>query len=285
MTNFNEAPQSNPAPPAPEKALYPPPQEAFLVMVGTLVISLLGGALLAQIDRIGVILTEALFIVPPIFYLKRKGYSIRRCLRWNRIKPSVLISTILVGIALIVLLDEADRLVSLIFPMPEELQKLLNNLFELKTWSDYLIIGAGAVVIAAFCEESLFRGFLQVSLEANTTVNRGVLFSALIFALAHFNPWWLMQILLLGVFLGFVSWRSNSSIPGMVVHGLNNGLSLLAGGSTTGAAWAWYNKGEHVSPAILVAAGALLFVGLKFFLRVTQEPLIEESLPDESSAA
>jgi membrane protease YdiL (CAAX protease family) len=141
----------------------------------------------------------------------------------------------------------------------------------LETWSDYLLAGLGVVVAAAICEESLFRGFIQVSLEAHGPVTRGVLFSSLLFALAHFNPWWMVQILILGVFLGFLSWRSNSSIPGMLIHGMNNGLVLYSGGSLTGSAWAWYNMGDHVSPMILIAALAMLFLGIKLFVKWTDE--------------
>lgn len=253
----------------------------FITLAATLII----GLATASLGKIGLFTSEILFLIPPLIYLQRKGFNVRRCLRWNGVSLKVLISTLIIGLALVILLDEMDRVVSIFFPMPEELQKALTGLFALDTWSDYLVVGLGVVVIAAVCEESLFRGFMQVSFEAHGNVTRAVLFSALLFALAHFNPWWMMQILILGVFLGFISWRSASSLPGMVIHGLNNGLALAAGGDTTGTGWGWYNTGRHVTPAVLIGAVALLFLGFKMFIRSTEDSFPKDVIPDEAPAA
>lgn len=242
-----------------------------MVLMIALAAALIAGVALVKVEKIGVVLTEILFLVPPLIYLRRKGYHVASGLRWNRISVSVIFATLLIGLSLTILLDEVDRVMAMFFPMPEELQGNLMGFFELKIWSDYLLAGLGIVVAAAICEESLFRGFIQISLEAHGPVTRAVLFSSLLFALAHFNPWWMVQILILGVFLGFLSWRSNSSIPGMLIHGLNNGLALYSGGSLTGSSWIWYNMGEHVSPMILIASLALLFLGMKLFVRWTEE--------------
>ena len=272
MPNNLEPTQPSPASPEQSpRSPYPPPQEAFLVLMISLVAALIAGVALLKIEKIGVILTELLFLVPPLIYLRRKGYNFSAGLRWNRISVSVIFASILIGLSLTVLLDEVDRLIAMFFPMPEELQNNLMGFLTLETWSDYLLAGLGVVVAAAICEESLFRGFIQVSLEAHGPVTRAVLFSSLLFAMAHFNPWWMVQILILGVFLGFLSWRSNSSIPGMFIHGINNGLALYSGGSLTGSPWVWYNMGDHVSPMILIAALAMLFLGMKLFVKWTDE--------------
>jgi uncharacterized protein len=271
--------------PAPPQPLYPPPGEAFLVLVTALVATIMIGVSTAAMGRVGLFLSEIFFLVPPLFYLKRRGFEIKRCLRWNSVPVTVLISTILIGLALVILLDELDRVMSLVFPMPDDLQKALTGFFALNTWQDYLIVGFGVVVIAAVCEESLFRGFMQLSFEAHGNVTRAVLITALFFAVAHFNPWWMVQILILGVVLGFISWRSGSSFPGMIVHGLNNALALAVGGDTTGSKWGWYNTGHHVSPTILVAAGTMLFLGFKFFLRSTENSFQEDIVPVETPTA
>lgn len=255
---------------------YPPPNEAFWVLVIALVGALIGGASLANLGKPGLFASELIFLLPPLVYLQVKGYNIKRCLRWNQVNLTVLIATVIIGLSLIVLLDEVDRLVNMIYPMPEELQKILTDFLKLKTFTDYLVVGLGVVLAAAICEESLFRGFLQVSFEAYGSVTRAVLLGSLLFALAHFNPWWMIQILILGVFLGFVSWRSNSAIPGMLIHGMNNGLALLTGGALEGEKWVWYNAGDHVSPSVLITALALLFLGLKYFLRITEFSFADE---------
>jgi uncharacterized protein len=276
----------SPSPPKePPKPLYPPTGEAFLVLITALAATIMIGVSTGAMGRVGLFLSEIFFLVPPIFYLHRRGFEIKRCLRWNSVPLTVFISTILIGIALVIILDELDRVMGIVFPMPVDLQKALTGFFALHTWKDYLIVGFGVVVIAAVCEESLFRGFMQVSFEAHGNVTRAVLITSLFFAVAHFNPWWMVQILILGVVLGFISWRSGSSFPGMMIHGINNALALAAGGDTTGSKWAWYNTGNHVSPAVLVGAGTMLFLGFKFFLRSTENTFIEDIISDETPAA
>jgi len=260
-----------------QRSIYPPPNEAFLILFVALAATLTIGIALAKVGRSGIFLSELLFIIPPLIYLRIKKYPIRQIFRWNGVSIWVILATFLIGVALIILLDEVDRMMNMYFPMPAELQTSLNDFLKLDGWTDFMLVGFGVIFAAAICEESLFRGFLQSSLEANGSINRAVLFGALLFALAHFNPWWMVQILLLGVFLGFISWRANSTIPSMIIHGMNNGLALLSGGFDFDAKLKWYQWGKHVSPAVLIAAAALLFIGFKAFLRFSEETQIQET--------
>ena len=43
----------------------------------------------------------------------------------------------------------------------------------------------------------------------------------------HFNPFWTIQIYLLGVVLGFLSWKTKSVIPSILLHSLNNGSAYI----------------------------------------------------------
>ncbi len=253
-----------------KRSYYPPPNEAFWVLVAAVVFVLSLGPFLINFGKIGAVLMELLFILPPLIYLRVKGYSVKQCFRWNSISIELVFSTLLLGLSLIILLDEIDRIFNMFFPMPVEALELLSEFLIIETFSDYLILLLGAVILAAVCEESLFRGFIQLSMEAYGSVTKAVLFSALLFALAHFNPWWLVQILILGVFLGFVSWRANSVLPAMLIHGVNNALALWMGNTSNETEWSWYSSGGHLLPSVLIAAAAGLFLGIKLFLRQTE---------------
>ena len=41
------------------------------------------------------------------------------------------------------------------------------------------------------------------------------------------NPYWFIQIYILGVFLGFLAWKTKSIIAPLILHGLNNFIALL----------------------------------------------------------
>ena len=47
-------------------------------------------------------------------------------------------------------------------------------------------------------------------------ITKAVLVTSLFFAMIHFNPYWTIQIYLLGVILGFLSWKTKSVIPSII---------------------------------------------------------------------
>lgn len=87
------------------------------------------------------------------------------------------------------------------------------------------------VAIAVFpgiCEEVFFRGFLlrHLSRIAPTTV--AVLLSSLLFAGFHLDPVHILGVVPLGLWLGFITIRSQSLFPAILAHATNNFVSVLA---------------------------------------------------------
>ena len=119
------------------------------------------------------------------------------------------------------------------------------------------------VVMAPIGEEVVFRGFLQKFLEEYwKDITRAVLVTSLFFAMIHFNPYWTIQIYLLGVILGFLSWRTNSIIPSIILHSMNNGIAFIltvVDESNLGI----YLWNENVSPLFIAVAIYLIYSGLK----------------------
>lgn len=76
-------------------------------------------------------------------------------------------------------------------------------------------------------EELGFRGFILRCLEKNMSVPTAVVISSLLFGLLHFNVLQGVGATLLGVYLGFVTWRTGSVVPAMVAHAANNFLSSI----------------------------------------------------------
>jgi hypothetical protein len=56
--------------------------------------------------------------------------------------------------------------------------------------------------------------------------HQAILWSALAWSLMHGLVWGFLPLLAFGVGLGYLRERSNSVIPGMLVHALYNGLAL-----------------------------------------------------------
>ncbi|MBN2424398.1 MAG: CPBP family intramembrane metalloprotease [Calditrichaceae bacterium] len=204
------------------------------------------------------IFAGSLFFIIPYFYGRSRQYEVKELFRLNPVPYETLIISVLFGLSLSVLGDELDRLIALIIPVPDWLKEQLKPL-EATNFIEWTLVILGAVIVASVSEEGLFRGFFQVTLEKKGDVTRAVTLSAITWTLVHANPYWAIQIFVTGVFIGFLSWRTNSIYPPIIVHALNNIIALLYLNAATETPIEWYEWHGHVSPLILLPAAAILY--------------------------
>ena len=81
----------------------------------------------------------------------------------------------------------------------------------------------------AICEEVLFRGYIQRQAERSLGVWGGILFSGIIFGLYHLRLTQAIPLSMLGIFMAWLTWRTRSLWPAILVHFLNNGLAAVLG--------------------------------------------------------
>ncbi|HEY0753684.1 MAG TPA: type II CAAX endopeptidase family protein [Ktedonobacteraceae bacterium] len=86
---------------------------------------------------------------------------------------------------------------------------------------------AGSVLIAPFCEEIFFRGFVFPGLLRDLSPLWAVLVSSALFAVAHADPGSFIPLFLIGLALGFLRWRTGSTWASMSLHILNNLLASV----------------------------------------------------------
>lgn len=84
-----------------------------------------------------------------------------------------------------------------------------------------------AVVIAPFCEEVFFRGFVFPGLRRGMSLGWAILISSLLFAVAHADPGSFPVLLVIGLALAILRWRTRSLWPCILLHMLNNGVAAL----------------------------------------------------------
>ena len=104
-----------------------------------------------------------------------------------------------------------------------------------RDWRSVAIVAVSAVVVAPVAEEFLFRRVLQGWLEKAAGGAAAIAVSSLAFGLAHLGhglAW--LPLVLFGAVLGFLARQTGSILPGIIVHGLFNAVSvaivLLQGG-------------------------------------------------------
>jgi membrane protease YdiL (CAAX protease family) len=98
--------------------------------------------------------------------------------------------------------------------------KMLNSMPSGVAW---LIIVMGSIV-AGICEETGFRGYMQVPLEKKFGPVVGIIITSLLFMLIHLSHSWaapiLPHIFFASVLLGLLAYQSGSLIPGIIGHSI-----------------------------------------------------------------
>lgn len=110
----------------------------------------------------------------------------------------------------------------------ELLEQAMEPMIRNDSLADLALLMFGGVVLAAVCEEVLFRGLLFQLLAIGGRIGTAVVVTAVLFALFHLDPIGLLPRTLMGIYFALLVWRSGSIFPAMVAHGANNLLAFAA---------------------------------------------------------
>lgn len=176
---------------------------------------------------------EGAFVIAPLLYaLSRRapGVSVRDGLRGLGLRSTPLIPAIgwvIAGVVVVVL--GADLYGILLHALHWQLQTNTDTLLQEAKTEPLTVMGAlaGSVLVAPLCEEIFFRGYLFGGLLRRMRPVAAVITSALLFAIAHALIGSFTPLLLIGVVLAVVRWRTGSIWPGMAIHICNNALATI----------------------------------------------------------
>lgn len=101
----------------------------------------------------------------------------------------------------------------------EEVFNSLNN--------NYVLIFFMACIIAPFCEEVIFRGYLYKIIRDKSNVLFAIVINSLFFGAIHFEPSAIVPAAILGVALSMVRLKTNSLLPSIAIHTFHNLLALI----------------------------------------------------------
>lgn len=173
----------------------------------------------AVMDATGMIITMAVFsVLAMTIFLWAKWSEVSR--HWVRTRPwFVLFWCVLAALGALI------PSVWLQEHMPE-LPNVVEGEFDMimKERMGYLVVG----LLAPLAEEMVFRGAVLRSLlrwKQNPWV--GIVISALLFAVIHMNPAQMPHAFLIGILLGWLYYRTDSIVPGVVYHWVNNTVAYV----------------------------------------------------------
>jgi len=121
-----------------------------------------------------------------------------------------------------------------LIPMPEFFSNIQSNQLEMiqqfleKDYSIWLMLFHVALV-PAVCEEILYRSYVLRAFQKNWSIWPAIIVSGLFFGMYHVQLSNLIPLAFIGMILAYITWTTQSVIPAMAAHFVNNGGSILAG--------------------------------------------------------
>lgn len=191
------------------------------ILVGSLV--LLAYQLLmgtgTELDAMGVIISSGLAgVVTIAVFLAAKWAVVSR--HWIRTRPwTVLFWCVIATLGSLI---PSSWLQELMPELPNTAEKAFDLV--LKDRWGYFIVG----LLAPLSEELVFRGaILRELLKWKENPWIGIIISAMLFSLVHMNPVQMPHAFLVGILLGWLYYRTNSIIPGVTWHWVNNTIAYV----------------------------------------------------------
>lgn len=113
--------------------------------------------------------------------------------------------------------------ISDLMKMPQWFKDAMGSMMGGNIWCTIMAV----CILAPLCEEFVCRGIILRGLAYNLNPTKAILWSSLIFAVLHMNPWQAIPAFILGMFIGWVYYKTHSIWSAIFLHCLNNSFSTF----------------------------------------------------------
>lgn len=213
---------------------YPAKVAGWAYLFGAVILLTIGSWVQDMDFEAGMLITEYGLVLLPVILI---GWFFKINMKSAlRLKPLKLKEIILIPFTVAVALPITLFLNMLVITLMAHFGKVYEmpipsaeNLSELSMLFFIVSISAG------ICEEFFFRGMMLDAYSARFGAWKGIVISAVLFGLFHFNPQNLLGPIFLGLLFGYLVLITESIMAGILAHMTNNGIAvLLAYGFTRG---------------------------------------------------
>jgi membrane protease YdiL (CAAX protease family) len=108
-------------------------------------------------------------------------------------------------------------------PMPEFMQKIFLEFANQNGVFSFIAI----VIAAPIIEELIFRGIILNGLLQRYSPVKSIILSSILFGIVHLNPWQFVSALIIGVFSGWVYYRTRKLSLSILIHLVNNLVAFV----------------------------------------------------------
>jgi CAAX protease family protein len=208
-------------------------------------------------------------LVPTLLLARARHSHLLEFLKIRLPHPKELVVTVIAVFAL-QQLAQGYMMAQDAIPLPESVQRLVDlfkQLFEqayrmlvtADTPMEFVFVVITVALVPAVSEELLFRGLVQSSLEEAAGGLKGAIIAGVIFGAYHLNPFGFVPLVALGVFFGYIVYRSGNITLAIAAHFFNNFIACTALYLRLDDDFVALAPGGGASPS-LVMANFLLFL-------------------------
>lgn len=195
------------------------------VFLATILVSIFSGMLLGGYFRSNLsmmLYSQIMLVMPTVIYIVVKKVNIKEAIRFKSLSIPNILWLILFSYLLSPLLGVINYF-SLLFSKPE-----INNIvYDIVANHSIIISVLVIAVIPSIFEEAVYRGIFYNEYR-KVNVRKGIIISALLFALLHLNFNQFSYAFVMGVIFALVIEATDSILATMVIHLVTNGSSVLS---------------------------------------------------------
>jgi membrane protease YdiL (CAAX protease family) len=108
-------------------------------------------------------------------------------------------------------------------PTPEFIEKIFMEIAGPNSIFSFISI----VIAAPILEELIFRGIILDGLLKKYSPVKSIMISSFLFGIVHLNPWQFIGAMIIGIFSGWIYYKTGKLSLSIIIHMVNNGLAFL----------------------------------------------------------
>lgn len=195
----------------------------FVVAVTMLLILYAGSLLQIKFGLAGVFGTQVIILFVPLFLVVYTKRDFRQTYGFSKAKLTDYLGGGMAAVGMVLLNAVIATGLMKIFPeSAANVETTFNGILGDSAAAALFVIA----VVPAVCEEMLFRGLILHSLKAKYRISSAIMITAALFGIYHMSLLKFIPTGLLGLVFCIVVWRTGSIYPAMLMHFINNAISV-----------------------------------------------------------
>ena len=219
----------------------------------------------------GLALLQLLIILaPPLIYLVFYRYRIIAALdlQISKIHLRNFLIIPFMSICVLIFVVQFTLIQNHYFPAPDDLNELFGSFFEIAPVWWVFFVGC---LMAGFCEEVLFRGFILKGLQTRLGKNWALVMTSALFGIFHILPHKMIATGLIGLWLGYLYLKTGSLWANAYAHAFNNAIALSAIYAFHASAKEVHEKTLFLPLPLLIGALVVFLVLMRFIKPASPE--------------